>query len=183
MEPNTVIKWIECHPGLAGYVQAVGVIAGVAIALFGPPIARWLERWHQRRARAKSIVRFARGCLPSIQLLIERIDMASARLHNFHNLHAIDAGQWNELIKSTGIEIPGTCDAVMYNQNDDWVLPDLKFLRDLIGRARGYNSALWESAQQGHTAKDLSDMRMQVRCGLNDLRAEASGALATIEAM
>lgn len=45
MEPSAVLRWIECHPGLAGYVQAVGAVAAIAVALAFP----WLMRERDRK--------------------------------------------------------------------------------------------------------------------------------------
>jgi hypothetical protein len=43
------LQWIECHPGLAAWVQAIGTITAVLIAVFLP---LWLEhRAHRERSR------------------------------------------------------------------------------------------------------------------------------------
>lgn len=42
-EPNAALRWIECHPSFAGYIVAVGTVAAFCLALFGPPLERWLR--------------------------------------------------------------------------------------------------------------------------------------------
>jgi hypothetical protein len=55
MEPCALLRWIECHPALGGYLQAVGVV----LALVG---SAWFTRWtvspvlDERRSRAKVVV-------------------------------------------------------------------------------------------------------------------------------
>lgn len=49
-EPNSWLRWIECHPGLAGYLQALGVILAVVIAFLSPQIAGWYAK-RQRRVQ------------------------------------------------------------------------------------------------------------------------------------
>ncbi len=42
-EPSALLRWIECHPGTAGYIQAVGTVLAVIGALCAPRVAAWLE--------------------------------------------------------------------------------------------------------------------------------------------
>jgi hypothetical protein len=49
-ESDTLLSWIECHPGTAGWVQAIGAIVALAIAIFVPLwMARSTDRTKQRR--------------------------------------------------------------------------------------------------------------------------------------
>lgn len=59
MEPFAVLRWMECHPGFAGYVQAVGTVGAVIIALYAPSIAAYFSRrasLEERRARTLILV-------------------------------------------------------------------------------------------------------------------------------
>lgn len=53
-EPWAILRWIECHSGLAGYLQAVGTVAAVAVAAFAPRIAEWFQ---ERRRKHELTVR------------------------------------------------------------------------------------------------------------------------------
>ncbi len=45
-----VICWIEAHPGLAGWFQAIGAILALVIALGLPALQGWLRKRHLRHA-------------------------------------------------------------------------------------------------------------------------------------
>jgi len=40
LEPNLWLRWIECHPALAGYLQTIGTIAAVSAAIAIPLLIR-----------------------------------------------------------------------------------------------------------------------------------------------
>jgi hypothetical protein len=44
IRPDGLLPWIECHPGLAGYLQAIGVVAAVAMAFLAPNITARFQR-------------------------------------------------------------------------------------------------------------------------------------------
>src|ERR1041385_7341778 len=44
MEPSAVLRWVECHPGLAAWFQAVGTIAAVLLALAAPIASEFIAR-------------------------------------------------------------------------------------------------------------------------------------------
>jgi hypothetical protein len=48
-EPNRWLRWIECHPGFASWLQAGGTIVAIAIAIAIPLILRLREERYQRR--------------------------------------------------------------------------------------------------------------------------------------
>ena len=73
MEPRALLRWIECHPGLAGYIQAVGVVATVALALLGPPAARLWAAWKHRRARRRQTRAIALALIPFVNQISETI--------------------------------------------------------------------------------------------------------------
>jgi hypothetical protein len=55
------VRWIECHPGLAAWVQAVGTILAVVIALTVPIAAELLSRrGRSRRTEEKTLAAFLR---------------------------------------------------------------------------------------------------------------------------
>jgi len=68
-EPVWFLRWIECHPGLAGYIQAAGTVIAVLVALYAPRIASWFE---YRQWRAK--------CKARTQMLLESLGMPVAEV-------------------------------------------------------------------------------------------------------
>ena len=51
MEPSAALRWVECHPGLAAWVQAVGTIAAVLLAIAVPTAVEFVAR----RGRARRL--------------------------------------------------------------------------------------------------------------------------------
>lgn len=51
IEPVGILQWIECHPGLAGYLQAMGGVLAVLVAVFAPQIA---ARFQQKQLQAEA---------------------------------------------------------------------------------------------------------------------------------
>lgn len=77
------LHWIECHPGLAGYIQAAGVIITVALALLGPPVVllfRTARAWWLRRL---DDIQYAHVARESIEAMITHIDARQLDLSKF----------------------------------------------------------------------------------------------------
>jgi hypothetical protein len=51
MDPHQWMRFVECHPGFAGYIQAIGAIAAVFIAFLSPRIAAWFAERDRHAAR------------------------------------------------------------------------------------------------------------------------------------
>jgi hypothetical protein len=49
-EANVEVRWFECHPGTASYVQAVGSILAILVAILAPIL---FDR-HKRKSEARS---------------------------------------------------------------------------------------------------------------------------------
>src|SRR5271168_1205969 len=92
IEPNSWLRWIECHPGLAGYVQAVGVVGTLMLALLGPPVAQLIEFVRERRARNKTTISVARSLLPYVNSMLERIEGRLVTLSTYSEPEGSDWG-------------------------------------------------------------------------------------------
>jgi hypothetical protein len=53
---NDLLGWIECHPGMAAWVQAAGAILALAVAIFVPA---WMARNRDRLNRRRFLVSVA----------------------------------------------------------------------------------------------------------------------------
>jgi hypothetical protein len=70
---------MECHPGAAGYIQAIGTIAAVLIAFWAPQISERFER-HSRIRRTKLRDREVVNQLEEpVQQLIDQFDKLYVR--------------------------------------------------------------------------------------------------------
>jgi hypothetical protein len=66
LEPNAVLRWIECHPSAAGWAQAFGTFVAVLVAIAVPAIGRYLESTAIKADRADRSRQFVTNLLPYI---------------------------------------------------------------------------------------------------------------------
>lgn len=72
MEPSAALRWMECHPGFAGYVQAVGTVGAVVIALYAPRIAAYFsQKASQEQRRARTLILIQNLGTPTIDVGVE----------------------------------------------------------------------------------------------------------------
>ena len=61
MEPSIVLRWVECHPAMAAWVQAIGTIFAVFIAVAVPIAAEFLlKRGRVRQSNRDTATAFLR---------------------------------------------------------------------------------------------------------------------------
>jgi hypothetical protein len=58
----SVLAWIEAHPGLASWVQAIGAIAALGLALWIPSRQRHVDRQEAERKRRSMLLVFLVEC-------------------------------------------------------------------------------------------------------------------------
>src|ERR1700749_1117003 len=80
-EPNAVFRWIECHPGVASFVQALGVIATVAAALFAPRLAFLFDKRERIKARRRLTEEVVSVLKPAAQDLAAQLREKHGVLH------------------------------------------------------------------------------------------------------
>jgi len=175
-EPNWVLKWIECHPGLAGYIQAVGVVATLMVALLGPPLARAVAHWRARLARRTATTNTICGSDESVEALLERINGRLATVDTYGDPYGTDA---NLVFDNLGIEIPYRLDMQFFD-NEVYERARLEFLQRLSNETRGYNMMLGQMRQQGVGEGGWEAFRAKIRAKLEDLKWEATGAMGII---
>jgi hypothetical protein len=77
------LKWIECHPSLAGYIQAVGTILAVLVAFFAPRISAYFERRARESERRSETKKFIRSRIPEAKEIGLRVaNVRNALLDN-----------------------------------------------------------------------------------------------------
>lgn len=179
MEPNQVLRWIECHPGLAAYVQAAGVIVTLAIASFGPPLTHRLERVRERRGRTAATVALAKHLLPSVHSLVERIDGRLATVDTYDQPAAQD---WGIFFDNMMIEIPGALDLSL-RSDVDIDTARLSFLRNLVEQMRKYNLSLADKRMRGVRDGEWRELQKNIRDALTNARKSADQATSTIRSM
>lgn len=171
-ETNAILRWIECHPGLAGYIQAVGVVTTLMVALLGPPLARALDRRRARISRRNLTTSIIRGAEPSVAALMERIDKRLATVDDY------GAGL-TFLLNNLGVEIPGALD-MQFVSDEHYERNRLEFLQRLTNAARGYNVYLMELVQKGVPEGGWDSTRQTIRSKLEDLKWQTLGAQSAI---
>lgn len=181
MEPNGVLRWIECHPSLAGYIQAVGVIATVAIAIFGPPLGSWIAGIQARIARKRQTIKWAKALLPSVNTLIERID---ARISTLGTYDEPDDGSWNIFHDNIMIELPGALD-IMLVVSGNFDADRGACIKRLNDDARGYNKFVMDRLQlmQNSPRPSWEKFRADIFGALRQLKEQALETVAQIRRM
>ena len=175
-EANWILRWIECHPGLAGYIQAIGVVITIIIAVLGPPLARYLERRKARAARKDLTNSIIQGAVPSVAALLERIDGRLSTIGTYGDVSGPDA---NLVLENLGIPIPASLD-MLFMDNDQVETSRLDFLDRLNKAARKYNMLLSEIRTEGVNEKTWPGQLNRIRTALDDLKWQTSGALGTM---
>jgi hypothetical protein len=93
MEPSAVLRWMECHPGFAGYVQAVGTVGAIVIAMYAPRIAaHFSKKARQEERRARTLVLVRSLGTPTIDVGVEA-DRIKRALEEIKRLPP-NAGAW-----------------------------------------------------------------------------------------
>jgi hypothetical protein len=93
MESSAILRWMECHPGFAGYVQAVGTIGAVVIALYAPRIAAYFSRRaNQEERRTRTLILVQSLGTPTIDVGVEA-DRIKRELEDIRKLPP-DSGAW-----------------------------------------------------------------------------------------
>lgn len=171
-EPNLILKWIECHPGLAGYVQALGVVVTLLLAIAGPPVARAWGRHRAHVLRRRTTTNVILGSAPNVDLLLERINGRLATVDTYGDPFGADA---NLVFDNLGVEIPGSLDMI-FADDEHFERARLEFLQRLTNDARGYNLMLAQMRQRGVPEGRWDSLRLQIRAKLEDLKWEVTGA-------
>ncbi|HEY2071783.1 MAG TPA: hypothetical protein VGG48_19640 [Rhizomicrobium sp.] len=178
MEQNHWLRWIECHPGLAGYLQAVGVVGTLVLALLGPLVARWIGRFRERRARNAKTLSLARSLLPHVNTLLERIH---GRLETLGTYSEPEGNDWGLFLQNMMIEIPGPLDIRFSGFDLDQAR--LAFYARLVEEARGYDNTLGNKQREGAREGEWGALRRAIHADLTKLRELALDASAKIRDM
>jgi hypothetical protein len=72
-EPNAVLRWIECHPGSAGWAQTVGTFLALLIAIGVPVFAAWLQRRAEREERTRRSKRIVSLLIGEFLVLVLKV--------------------------------------------------------------------------------------------------------------
>jgi hypothetical protein len=165
MEHNNWLRWIECHPGLAGYIQAAGVIVTVAIALLGPPTVMLFNScrdWWNRRYDAIHAAYSARS---GIEDLMQQIES------RMETLPTVAPGRpWRGgIYGAMSIRVPYNLAPPSY--------PDygrrLLFLYDLGRQAITYNEWLMSLTRNSDSNDEFETQCADIKRLLSDLRKRA----------
>jgi hypothetical protein len=173
-EPNAWLRWMECHPGFSGYVQAAGVILTVAGAVFGPPLKASYERWKYRRALRSNSDAFAL----SRQSLVEAMRGSIGRRLTYMQSRAVDISE-PYITGYFGVEIPGALDTSLMRDTTGLDVERLDFLFSFVEHVRDYNNAafkLFEIADKAERDGEQNELVSQLEL----LQAESDAVLKTI---
>jgi hypothetical protein len=170
------MQFVECHPGFAGYVQAVGVILTVAIALFGPPLKALYDRWQVRREQREAADRVARAFLAQAEKILTHIDegvekISSANPHN-----------WRIVVSQVGIDVPTQFEADYLAEDGSVDVARLCYIQRFLEALGKWNLSLspLRFATRPIGPTELSDAKVDLLARLVELRAQAADVRYTI---
>jgi hypothetical protein len=164
MEPSHTLRWIECHPSLAGYIQAVGIVGTLVLAVLGPPLIYLFNNlygWWYRRLDAIVTAHNARVAVCN---LLQQID---ARLEKAPSV--TPAEPWRGgIYAEMSVQVPFNLAPPPTHSFDS----RLRFLQEIGQRAIAYNEWLIKlpTATVPH---ELDIQRGQIETALSDLRCGA----------
>ena len=121
--------WVEAHPALAGWFQAIGSIAAIVVALMVPYVQHQVQQRRERRRVAHAIVHLAHQAGSILGQLV-KIAASPTQLEGMHRLQAFPEEMLDTVIDDL--------DRLPVQQFDDYdALGAVIALRGQMQRARG----------------------------------------------
>ncbi len=180
MDPHQWMRFIECHPGFAGYVQAAGVIATIAAAIFGPPAKLAYDRWMRARARRRNTLETAWWFLSQVEEVVAAFDQRLARLRD---PAVISEPDWMKFQEELGLVIPMALEIRFVDANSVDV-GRLAFTELLPDAMRAWNTRTFENrTKPGFGTDAWREMVADMTARATKVRAVAVETKAQIEAM
>lgn len=121
LEPFFLLRWIECHPSLAGYIQAIGTVLAVGVAMAAPAI----ESYFARRQAAKDLRARTLGFIEMLATPITDVgvDATRARAKWLAWKHGVpQAHLWTDLLNEMLVKIPPELMSLGYANDFDLAL-------------------------------------------------------------
>lgn len=154
MDPHHWMRFIECHPGFASYIQAAAVSVTLLGAIFYPPLRLAYEKWLRTHSRKREAKRYAYDLLPEIETIISGM---RDRLASLQAVNAATPPNWIKFQEQLGIVIPMMLDVA--NQRAEYIAVErLQFLTTLADKMRLWNNRRF-SYQSGSHLGDVEGWR------------------------
>jgi hypothetical protein len=179
MDPHQWVRFVECHPGLAGYVQAAGVILTILGAMFWPLLKRLYDRWLRSRARRQNTRRYAFAVLHMIEEIIAGFDLRLRRLREERG-----APNWLNFQEGLSIVIPMALEIANLSV-EEFNVEKLRDIQALCEALRGWNMRTWEYRGGAAPSDDEAwqAMAFEMLARAEKVRAKAFQARAAIRAL
>lgn len=137
MDPHLWMRAIECHPSFAGYLQFIGTMLALIVAIGVPLLIDQLQRAHinrDRKLRAASMLRALTG---DVGVVATRAILLAGPISSI----ATDGRKTNDWADALVLHIPPRLESVVFESND--VDRDvLKPIVDIVIAAAVYNGFL-----------------------------------------
>jgi hypothetical protein len=116
MEPNAWLRWLECHPGLAGYLQTIGAVIAIGVAVASPWIAASFADRQARKARAERTWVLIGALKDPVQNIAAAAARAEAYLEKWKHA-APQQNLWPDFCKTIFVSVPTAID-LLHQQTD-----------------------------------------------------------------
>lgn len=180
MDPHWWMRFVECHPGFAAYLQAAGVIATIVAAIFGPPAKLAYDRWIRARATRRNTLETAWWLLSQVEEVIAAFDQRLARLRDPTVLSEPD---WIKFQEELALVVPMALE-IRYVDANSVDVGRLAFTELLPDAMRAWNMRTFENrTKPGLGIEAWREMVADMTARATNVRAVAVQTKAQIEAM
>lgn len=105
MDPHQWMRFIECHPGLSGYLQFMGAILALVVAIAVPIRIALRDRAERNELRLQRSGSMATSLVGAVWLLEADIDRVRKSLDRYKD-HAPDALSWSGWFSEIELRVP-----------------------------------------------------------------------------
>ncbi|HTW34840.1 MAG TPA: hypothetical protein VMD53_09495 [Rhizomicrobium sp.] len=180
-EPNSWLRWVECHPGLAGYIQAIGTIGAILVAILAPVIAtQWQSHleYRARLQRSKTLAGSMRNTIWDVDAEVRRVGELLAAATEPPE----DTMNGNFLARQLVLRLPPKLD-LFYQVVAGTELSITRQFVDTANAVRNYNNPIapYASGDQLLQPKDWLTTRDALQYNLGLARGEVERARAIAE--
>jgi hypothetical protein len=154
MEPSTWLRWIECHPGLSGYLQVLGTMLALFVAIGAPLLIELAQRRNIRRERRVRAASLLKAVASDVGIAATRAILLAGPISGA-TLPKFQSPNWVDTLR---LELPPRLERVVFEATDidrDVLAPITK----IVNAASEYNGFL-EIIKQGSFASPAAFNQM-----------------------
>lgn len=131
--------WVEAHPALAGWFQAIFSVLAILAAIAVPLLLAWLDASRHKRRLHIAAFRASTAALATLGLLVDRI--RGARVAGLHRLAVVPVGAIEANIAELEALPINTSDDLDLGRNVQFLLMSMRTARNSVKMAEEMDDA------------------------------------------